>query len=405
MKDVNLGLTICEDTWFPEPVQQCVKAGADIIISLNASPFDVHKAQLREKTIKQRVNETKRPHIFIQPVGGQDEIVFDGQSFVLNEKNQLCYRSSSFDEELISVDVQLGKLPKIIPGNIVENLTRESVAYKALTIGLRDYVEKNNFPGVLIGLSGGVDSALVCTLAVDALGAKRVSAIFMPSRYTATMSGEDAETLAKNLGVKFKTISIEPLFEVFLTTLHKEFENTSTNITEENIQARIRGTILMALSNKFGDLVLTTGNKSEMAMGYATLYGDMAGGFAVLKDVYKSFVYDLVAYRNAISLVIPERIINRPPSAELAFGQTDQDSLPPYPILDQILERYVEYNESIEMIIASGFDKEIVRKAILLVNCNEYKRRQSPLGVKITTRAFGRDRRHPITNGFVAHLQ
>lgn len=405
VKGLPIGLTICEDIWFPGPIKQSVLAGAKIIISINASPFDIHKIKEREKILKTRVEEANTAIIYVHNVGGQDEVVFDGQSIVINENKEICHLGDVFKEQLIPVDLELSdNKPKIIFTNTSNTISiDESIAektYGALVTATRDYIQKNKFEGAIIGLSGGIDSALTLAIAVDAIGADKVHAVMMPSRFTSAMSIEDAKQMTDTLKTHYSEISIEPIFTVFLETLASEFTNTQLDVTEENLQARIRGTILMALSNKFGKIVLTTGNKSEMAVGYATLYGDMAGGFAVLKDVYKTLVYDLANYRNTLNSIIPQRIITRLPSAELAEGQLDQDSLPPYAILDKILERYVEQDQSAGEIIAAGFDPTMVKKIIHLVDLNEYKRRQAPPGAKITTRAFGRDRRYPITNGY-----
>ncbi len=401
VKGLPIGLTICEDVWFPEPIKQSVLAGAKIIVSINASPFDIHKVKKREKVLTQRVEEANTAIIYVHNVGGQDEVVFDGRSIVIDENKKICHFGPVFEEQLIPVDLELtDNKPKIISSNPYEQISIEEKVYKALVTATRDYIEKNDFPGALLGLSGGLDSALTLAIAVDAIGANRVHAVMLPSRFTAQMSIDDSRQMAKIFGIQYSEIQIEPIVDIMLGTLANEFAGVKPNVAEENIQARIRGTLLMALSNKFGKLVLVTGNKSEMAVGYATLYGDMAGGFAVLKDVYKTLVYNLAEYRNSISQVIPKRVIERPPTAELAEGQLDQDSLPPYEILDKILERYVERDQSITEITAAGFDPTTVKKVIRLVDRNEYKRRQAPPGVKITTRAFGRDRRYPITNGF-----
>ena len=337
------------------------------------------------------------PLVYVNCVGGQDELVFDGGSFVLNSAGEVATRGDFFKECLIPIDFEHknGCLePK--QANALPILNKTERVYKALVLGVRDYIEKNNFPGALIGLSGGIDSALVLAIAVDAIGKDRVEAVFMPSRYTRAISGEDAREIAKNFGVKFSEISIEPIFQSFLESLSTEFKGLTEDTTEENLQARCRGTILMAISNKKKYIVLSTGNKSEMAVGYSTLYGDMVGGFCVLKDVPKTLVYELANYRGNI----PERIITRAPSAELRADQEDTDSLPPYSVLDAILELFVEQDKSMEEIVKCGFQPEIVKKIINLVTKNEYKRRQSPVGVRITTRGFGRDRRYPITSGF-----
>jgi NAD+ synthase (glutamine-hydrolysing) len=399
-KGLRLGIIICEDLWFPEPIANLVAAGAQCVICINASPFDVFKLREREKIMRTRINEHHIPIIYAHCIGGQDELVFDGRSIVMNEKGEITHFAPIFEEALFSIDLEYENKLTIIPGEIHPRLSDEARTYQALVTATRDYINKNHFPGALIGLSGGIDSALVLTIAVDAIGKDSVHAILMPSRYTAQYSIDDAKTLAENLGVHYSIISIETVFEAFLKTLQNEFVDTEVDNTEENIQARCRAIILMGLSNKFGKLVLTTGNKSEMAVGYATLYGDMAGGFAVLKDVYKTIVYNLANYRNQIQAVIPQRIIDRPPSAELRLEQTDQDTLPAYPILDDIIKRYVEQDWSIADIISIGYNEEIVKSIVMMIDKNEYKRRQAPPGVRITTRAFGRDRRYPITSGF-----
>lgn len=401
LKGLPIGITICEDIWFQEPIKQSVLAGAKIIISINASPFDIYKVKQRELVLTQRVEESNTAIIYVHSVGGQDEVVFDGHSTVIDENKQICHFGRLFEEQLIPVDLELtGNKPKIISSNPYEQIPIEEKAYGALVTATRDYIQKNGFSGALIGLSGGIDSALTLAIAVDAIGADRVHAVMLPSRFTSSLSIDASRKMAEQLEVQYSEIPIEPAFKSMLETLADEFSTTKTDITEENLQARIRGTLLMALSNKFGKILLSTGNKSEMAVGYATLYGDMAGGFAVLKDVYKTLVYSLSQYRNSLSPVIPAEIIDRPPTAELAEAQLDQDHLPPYEILDKILERYVEKDQSVAEITAAGFDAVVVKKIIRLVDRNEYKRRQAPPGVKITPRAFGRDRRYPITNGF-----
>jgi NAD+ synthase (glutamine-hydrolysing) len=358
----------------------------------------MHKLFSRGKILSARAQETHLPIVYVNCVGGQDELVFDGGSMVVNSDGEITQRANFFTEELMPIDFTIDKEVEPIPTKLLPISTTEENAYKALVMGVHDYIGKNNFNGVIIGLSGGIDSALTLAVAVDALGKDKVNALYMPSRYSSPLSGEIAEQCAKNLGVKYSVISIEPIFEAFLDSLAPEFSGMAPDVTEENLQARCRGTLLMAISNKKNLIVLSTGNKSEMAVGYATLYGDMVGGFCVLKDVPKTLVYRLANYRNSIAPIIPQSVIDRVPSAELAPNQKDTDSLPPYPILDAILEQYVELDRSFAEIVAAGFDKETVRKIINMVNRNEYKRRQAPPGVRITARAFGRDRRYPITS-------
>lgn len=407
IQGVPVGVTICEDIWAPGPVQQAVQAGAGLIVNLNASPYHFNKSQEREHVVSQRVGETRVPIVYVNLVGGQDELVFDGESFVIDAQGRLTQRAPAFVTGVFLVEVE--KQPPFAPvtAKCRPMLSEEESVYRALVLGVRDYVDKNGFPGVVLGLSGGIDSALTLAIAVDALGPARVQAVMMPSRYTSPISLEDAAAQAQTLGVKYSLISIEPMFEAFLAALKEEFRRAKPDSTEENIQARIRGVLLMAISNKTGKMVLTTGNKSEMAVGYATLYGDMAGGFAVIKDVLKTLVYRLVEYRNRAAPtpirytgpVIPQRIIARPPSAELAPDQRDTDSLPPYPVLDAILEKYIEHDHSVEDLVKAGFDPGTVQRVVAMIQRNEYKRRQAPPGVRITRRAFGRDWRYPITVG------
>lgn len=399
LNGVQIGVCICEDIWHAEPVKRAVESGARLILSVNASPFHAHKTHEREDVIRQRVSEINVPVVYANMVGGQDELVFDGQSFVIDDSGQLSHRFAAFEESLGLVSFDTKTLKPLEPA-IVRPLLEEASVYQALVTGVRDYVTKNGFSGVVIGLSGGIDSALTLSVAVDALGADKVEAVMMPSCYTLDMSVEDAKEQAELLGVNFKVIPIEKPFNTFLELLEDEFAGKAVDATEENIQARCRGVLLMAISNKKGKMVLTTGNKSEMAVGYATLYGDMAGGYDVLKDVKKTLVFRLAEYRNSVSANIPQRVIDRPPSAELAPDQKDTDSLPEYDILDDILERYVEQDSGLEDIVAAGFDRETVRRVLRLVDINEYKRRQAAPGVRITKRAFGRDRRYPITSGY-----
>ena len=399
IQGLRLGLAICEDAWFDEPARAAKAAGAQVLCVLNASPFHLGKVEEREQRMAQRARAVQMPLLYAHLVGGQDEVVFDGASFAVDANGQVVVRAPMFQEgvTLLEVDAQSAR------GEVVALPVFEAQAWAALVMGVRDYVVKNGFPGVIIGLSGGVDSALVLAVAVDALGAQRVRTVMMPSPYTAEISWVDARDMAQRLGVRYDEISIVPMFDAFRTSLAQEFAGRAEDATEENIQARVRGTLLMALSNKFGSIVLTTGNKSEMATGYCTLYGDMAGGFAVIKDVAKTLVYRLAAWRNAQgAAVIPQRIITRAPSAELRPDQTDQDSLPPYEVLDAILQRYMEEDQGIEQIVAAGFDAADVERVTRLIKVNEYKRRQSPVGIRITHRAFGRDWRYPITSKFRA---
>jgi NAD+ synthase (glutamine-hydrolysing) len=400
-KRIRFGITICEDIWFAGPSAQAVDAGAEIIVNLNASPFSQGKWQLRETQVKQRVLETGVPVVYVNQVGGQDELVFDGCSFALSNTGEKVVRAPSWQQGLFPVYISRNQNKTLsLSGEITAKETELAMIYQGLVCGLQDYVEKNNFSSVVIGLSGGIDSALTLVLAVDAVGADRVKTVMMPSRYTAQISLDDAKQMADILGVDHSVIAIDSLFEQFVDSLSEQFAGKSVDTTEENIQARVRGVILMAISNKTGAMVLSTGNKSEMAVGYSTLYGDMAGGFSPLKDVFKTLVYQLSDYRNSLSEAIPQRIITRPPSAELAPNQLDQDSLPPYDILDELLERYIGHDWSFEQLVAAGGDAEIVARVIKMVDRNEYKRRQAAPGIRITSRAFGRDRRYPITSGY-----
>jgi NAD+ synthase (glutamine-hydrolysing) len=391
---LKIGVLICADVWEPVPALLAKAAGAELLIALNASPFHMEKQTTRLEVLRQRVHETLLPIIYNNLVGGQDELVFDGGSFVLDAEGLLTHQLPAFESALAIVEFK-GSQP--IPATINPHLSAVASVYEALKLGLADYVHKNGFPGVVLGLSGGIDSALTLAIAVDALGAENVHAVMMPSEFTADISVNDAREMADILGVKYDEIAIKTLFEQYITTLAPLFDGRTSDATEENLQARIRGMLLMALSNKFGSIVVTTGNKSEMAVGYCTLYGDMAGGFALLKDVPKTLVYQLSNYRNTLSHVIPQRIITRPPSAELRADQKDQDSLPPYDVLDGIMEAYVEHDLSREKIIAMGYRATDVNRVITLIDRNEYKRRQSPVGVRITHKGFGKDRRLPIT--------
>lgn len=401
LNGVNLGITICEDIWFTGPAAQAKDAGAELLLNLNASPFQQGKSALRYDAVRQRAIENQLPMLYVNQVGGQDELVFDGGSFALDSHGDLQMQAAAFADELAIVKIEKNQTGNIlISGKITEHLSPLASIYQALVLGLRDYVEKNHFPAVVLGLSGGIDSALTLALAVDALGADRVQSVMMPSRYTAQISLDDAAQMATQLGVGYSVLSIETVFDSFLQTLNETFSGKAADTTEENIQARCRGVLLMAISNKTGAMVLSTGNKSEMAVGYSTLYGDMAGGYSPLKDVYKTLVFALAKYRNELSPIIPERIISRPPSAELSADQRDDDSLPPYPLLDKILERYIADDGCFEDLVAEGFAAETVAQVIKMVDRNEYKRRQAPPGIRITGRAFGRDRRYPITSGY-----
>lgn len=403
---IHVGLLICEDAWFEEPAWLAKDAGADVLVVINASPFHVGKGAEREDMMCTRAAATGLPLVYAHLVGGQDEIVFEGRSFALQADGELAGRAESFKENLFYVDAVVEGTAVKLEAEIVAEKCLESDLWDALVLGVRDYLGKNGFSGALLGLSGGIDSALVLAIAVDALGADNVRTVMMPSPYTAEISWLDARDMATRMKVRYDEMSILPEFEAFKTSLAGEFHGLKEDATEENIQARIRGVFLMALSNKFGALVLTTGNKSEMATGYCTLYGDMAGGFAVIKDLLKTTVFALARWRNVNdpygtgAAPIPERIINRPPSAELRADQTDQDSLPPYDVLDGILTRYVENDQSIASIVAAGYDPAVVAHISRLVKINEYKRRQSPVGIRVTPRSFGKDWRYPITNKF-----
>jgi len=405
---VKVGLLICEDAWFEAPARLSRQAGAEILAVINASPFHLGKGNERELMMRERVQACGLPLVYAHLVGGQDEVVFEGHSFALSADGTVAARAPSFVEDNFFVQVTRSPAGLQLAGPVVPERSTEADLWDALVLGVRDYIGKNGFPSVILGLSGGIDSALVLALAVDALGKDRVRCVMMPSPYTADISWIDAREMAERLGVRYDEISIVPEFEAFKASLALEFKGRAEDATEENIQARIRGTLLMALSNKFGSIVLTTGNKSEMATGYCTLYGDMAGGFAVIKDLAKTTVFRLARWRNTNdpygsgSEPIPERIITRPPSAELRPDQKDQDSLPPYEVLDAILERYMENDQSIEDIIASGFERADVERVTRLIKISEYKRRQAPVGIRVTHRSFGKDWRYPITNRFRA---
>jgi NAD+ synthase (glutamine-hydrolysing) len=397
IKESRLALTICEDIWRPGIIAKNCSDGADIILTLNASPFHAGKMQQRENIICSQIKSAQLPLVYVNQIGGQDELIFDGASFVADRNGEVVFRASEFVEQLSIVEFVNQQPQKSSIADLYQPVVSE---YKALVLGIQDYVRKNGFRGAILGLSGGIDSALVLALAVDALGAEQVEAVLMPSRYTQDMSNQDAITEAETLGVKYHVIPIEPAVTAFDEMLAPLFAGSKKDTTEENIQARCRGVLLMAISNKQGKLLLTTGNKSEMSVGYATLYGDMAGGFAPLKDVSKLLVYQLAEYRNSLSPVIPPRVISRAPSAELAPDQKDEDSLPPYSVLDPILALYVEQDKAAAEIVAQGFAAADVQRAISLVDRNEYKRRQSPPGIRITPRAFGRDRRYPISSAY-----
>jgi NAD+ synthase (glutamine-hydrolysing) len=403
---VKIGLLICEDAWFEEPARLAKEAGAEVIAVINASPFHVGKGDEREQMMRSRVKACGLPLVYAHLVGGQDEVVFEGHSFALNSDGAVAGRAPSFVEDAFEIIAERSPSAIQFKASIAPVRTPEADLWDALVLGVRDYIGKNGFPGVLLGLSGGIDSALVLAVAVDALGKDKVRTVMMPSPYTADISWIDARDMAARMGVRYDEISIVPEFEAFKKSLVGEFKGLAEDTAEENIQARIRGTLLMALSNKFGTIVLTTGNKSEMATGYCTLYGDMAGGFAVIKDLVKTTVFELARWRNGhdpyqtCAAPIPERIITRPPSAELRADQKDQDSLPPYDVLDAILERYMENDQSIESIITAGFARADVEKVTRLIKINEYKRRQAPVGIRVTHRSFGKDWRYPITSKF-----
>ncbi len=397
VKGVCFGINICEDTWFGHAPARARAAGAQVLLVPNGSPYHMDKQHLRYDTMRAHVSTQGLSLAYANLVGGQDELIFDGGSFVLDQTGALRVQLGHFDEALRVIEFD-GATPLAQP--LPEPLSVEAQVYQALVLGVRDYIGKNGFPGVLIGMSGGVDSALTLAIAVDALGAERVRAVMMPSQYTADISWIDSRDMVKRLGVRYDEIPISPAFDALRATLAHEFAGLAEDATEENIQARVRGTILMALSNKHGSIVLTTGNKSEMAVGYCTLYGDMAGGFAVIKDIAKTLVYRLCAYRNGVGDVIPQRILTRGPSAELRPDQLDQDSLPPYEVLDGIMQLYMEENRPVAEIVAAGYPAADVARVTRLIKINEYKRRQSPVGIRVTHRGFGRDWRYPITSKF-----
>lgn len=400
INEIPVGLVICEDTWFSGPVHQAVARGARLILSPNASPFETNKHEQRLEVLSKRAKQDQVPIVYVNQVGGQDELIFDGGSMLIDPQGNIATLAGFFQESITTVDIEFSNTQTHITSIPYQLPSNEEKIYSALVLALRDYINKNQISGVLLGVSGGIDSALTLAIAVDALGKDRVHSVYMPSRYSADISLEDAQLVAKNLGVSFETLSIEPAFKAFLTTLEPCLKDKKPDVTEENIQARCRAILLMALSNKTGNLVLTTGNHSEVAVGYCTLYGDMAGGFDVLKDVPKTLVYELAHYRNTISHVIPERTIFRAPSAELAPNQKDEDSLPPYTTLDPILHAYINENKTPEEIVALGFEQATVERIIRLIRLSEYKRRQSAIGPRINHKSFGRDWRYPVTNGF-----
>ena len=414
-RGVRIGLMICEDWWFPHVAETLEETGAEMLLSVNASPFEDGKHQQRLVLGVERVVETGLPFVFLAQVGGQDEVVYDGASFVLNADRTLAVQMPCFEETLTVTDwTRTQKGLACLPQPLSPESDRLALIYQAMMVGLRDYVTKNGFPGVVLGLSGGIDSAISAAVAADALGPDRVHAVMMPSPYTSAHSLEDAAACARMLGISYETIPIAGAMDAFTAALAPAFKGKKADITEENIQSRSRGLILMALSNKFGSMLLTTGNKSEMAVGYATLYGDMCGGYSVLKDLYKTEVFEVSHWRNqhhphgaltAPGPAMPERVITKPPSAELRDNQTDQDSLPPYEILDAILAHLIEHERSADEIIALGFNATTVHDVMRLLDRAEYKRRQAPPGVKITSKAFGRDRRYPLTNGFTRYAE
>jgi NAD+ synthase (glutamine-hydrolysing) len=398
----RLGLLVCEDVWEPQAAQLARADGAQLLLVINASPYEIHKQREREDKVRARARDVGLPLAYVNLVGGQDELVFDGNSFVMDAQGEVVMRAPPFEEGIYACEFARDTHGKVVPrtGQVAAELADEASVYSALVLGVRDYVHKHGFPGVVMGLSGGIDSALTLAIAIDALGKDKVQAVMMPSRYTSSMSLDDARGQAQMLGVKYSVLPIEGMFEATLATLREEFAGRAPDATEENIQSRCRMLLLMGLSNKTGRMLLTTGNKSEMAVGYATLYGDMAGGFAPIKDCSKLLVYRLARYRNSLGRAIPERVIERAPSAELRHEQKDSDSLPPYEVLDPILEAFIEEDLSVDEIEARGFDRATIGRVLDLVKRNEYKRRQAPPGVRVSRRAFGRDWRYPITSGY-----
>ena len=402
LNGIRIGLQICEDLWRAGPAAKSRSAGAEMLLAINGSPYEVRSQAKREDVVRQRLAETGIPAVYLNMVGGQDELVFDGGSFAMTRDGEVTFRAPAFGEGLYKVELRAnasGVVP--VPGEVTPLAGTEESVYGALVAGTRDYVEKHGFPGVVLGLSGGIDSALVLAIACDALGAGRVRAVMMPFRYTSTMSQEDARAQATGLGVRYDVLPIEPMYAATVDTLKKIFGDREAYATEENVQSRCLGLLLMGISNKTGRMLLSTGNKSEMAVGYATLYGDMAGGFAPIKDCSKTLVYRLARYRNSLGPVIPERVITREPSAELKPNQRDTDSLPPYDVLDPILEALIEEDLSVDEISARGYDRGIVIRVLEMVKRNEYKRRQAPPGIRISSRAFGRDWRYPITSKYL----
>ena len=401
LKDTKIGINICEDIWYPSPAKKCKEAGAELIIVINGSPYEKGGQLKRETIVTERISEIMLPIVYLNMVGGQDELVFDGASFVMNTEGEITYRAPSFEEALDVIELSVKAKQKVpLIASIAERLSEEESIYRALVKGTRDYITKHKFPGVVLGLSGGIDSALTLAIACDAIGSDKVRAIMMPYTYTSKMSLEDAELQSSILNIQYDILPIETLYDASLELLKPIFVGRDMDTTEENIQARARGVLLMAISNKTGLMLLTTGNKSEMAVGYATLYGDMAGGFAPLKDCTKTLVKRLANYRNTISEVIPRRVIEREPSAELRENQQDCDSLPPYDVLDPILELFIEEDLSVMEIVDRGYDRATVISILEMVKRNEYKRRQAPPGIRISNRAFGRDWRYPITSGY-----
>jgi NAD+ synthase (glutamine-hydrolysing) len=398
---MRIGLIVCEDAWYPAPAAAAAGAGAEVLLVINGSPFHTRQRTARRETTRARVLETGLPLIYLNMVGGQDELVFDGGSFALDRAGKVSFQAPQFEEGVFVLELESRDGgPAVVPQAVPAEPDAAATIYRALVTGVQDYVGKNGFPGVVLGLSGGVDSALTLAIAVDALGADRVMAVMMPSRYTSGMSLDDAEDQATRLGVRYDVLPIETIFSAVTEVLAGLFEGLPPDSTEENIQSRARGILLMAISNKLGHMLLSTGNKSEMAVGYATLYGDMAGGFAPLKDCSKTLVYALSRHRNSISPVIPERVLTREPTAELAVDQKDSDTLPAYDILDAILEAFIERDQSVDEITARGFDRDTVVRVLQMVKRAEYKRRQAPPGVRVSSRAFGRDWRYPITSGY-----